>query len=169
MILTWAILTPVNRLMSPFGCTKCILEKIRPTSLVSVARTSTVLQNEKYTNWIIDFVTEVHNCLLTWHMSKGQYCFQDSNALWLSQSSWCHLFEHSVVLESNHHCVGNHYYPNCKWNWSIYSYTIKWQRCMGSMEAGTKHKRAVIFNTRRNFLLQWPTDTLLHKNTSHSH
>lgn len=42
--LTCAIRTPVIRLMFPFGCTKCIFDRIRPTSLVSVAKTSTVLQ-----------------------------------------------------------------------------------------------------------------------------
>lgn len=34
--------------MSPFGCTVCILDKMRPTSVVSVAITSTVLANNKY-------------------------------------------------------------------------------------------------------------------------
>lgn len=55
--LTWAILIPVTRLTIPFGWTRCIFDMIRPTSPVSVANTSTVLEdkNRKYIWMTLNF------------------------------------------------------------------------------------------------------------------
>lgn len=44
-ILTWAMRIPVRRLMFPLGCTKCSFDMMRPTSVVSVAKTSTLKKN----------------------------------------------------------------------------------------------------------------------------
>ena len=100
---TWAILMPVTRLTSPFGCTKCIFDMILPTSAVSVAKTSTVLKE------IISLMTRQDSFVkfLTLRESEGQHYFLDSSEAWSCTPNWCHPSGRWGELEDNHHCVGN--------------------------------------------------------------
>jgi hypothetical protein len=53
VIITWAILMPVGKLMTPLGCTWCNFDKIRPTSAVKVANTRTL--NKKKNDQALEF------------------------------------------------------------------------------------------------------------------
>ena len=120
--LTWAIRTPVMKLMFPFGWTKCILDKMRPTSLVRVARTSTVLQLESVANEFHVTKDQLAKSL-TSHMSTIQHCFRDWLAPLSCQLNWCRPSARSSGSENNHHFVGNHCCQNC--NSHTYTHTSK--------------------------------------------